>query len=113
MKNLPKNLFVLFLIVLVFPQFGASQDSSTYDFNYEINRVHKPLSIAKEIVKEAQTLSDLNRHYKPSWVRTYISVEMMASHNGNIQKALSQNDTLSQEQKALMKFLMLISIYTI
>ena len=56
-------------------------------------------SITKEEVRKAHALIDLNKHYKPSWVREYISVEISTHHQGNIKKSTGKNDILTQEQK--------------
>lgn len=102
MKNIKHKLIVLLFIVLACPHLGASQDSLTFELRYEVNRTHPSHSITKEKLKEAHTLIDLNRYYKPSWVKEYISVEVLTSHRGKTKKAVSKNDTLSQAQKDLM-----------
>lgn len=45
---------------------------------------------------------DLDKNYKSSWIREYISVEILASYQGSTRKAVSKNDILSQEQKDLL-----------
>jgi len=102
MKTIHNQLIVLFLIILAVPQFGSAQDNSTTELNFEVNRIYPSISIAKEKLKEANTLLDLNKDYKSSWVRSYISVEVVASHNGQVKKAVNKNNILSQEQKNLM-----------
>jgi len=103
MKNIHYQLIVLLFIALAFPQLGASQDDSTFELNYEVNRIYPPLSITKEKLNEAGTLTDINKYYKPSWVKEYISVEVLANCEGQIRKAMSKNDTFSQAQKDIMK----------
>ncbi len=102
MKNIQNKLIVLLFIALVIPLLGSSQDSLNFELRYEVNIVHPPLSISKETLNEAQTLTELNKHYKPSWVKEYISVEILTSYKGKIKKAVGKNDTLSQEQKEIM-----------
>jgi len=84
---------------------SSSQNTTTYENNldYEINRVRPPLSISKKVLNEANTLMDLNKHYKSSWVREYISVEVLAIHNGKITKVTSENHNLSEGQKSIMQ----------
>lgn len=102
MKNIHQQLIVLLLAVLTLPQLGSSQQSITTELDYNVHRVYPYLSLTKEQLKEAKTIMDLNVKYKPSWVRTYHSVEVLASHNGTIKSAISKDETLSQEQKDLM-----------
>ncbi len=102
MKNFNYQLIAILFVALTFPQFGFSQDSFIDEPDYEVNRVFPYISVTKEKLKEAQTLIDLNDRYKPSWVRTYISVEISASHDGKLKKVANKSDTLSQKQKELM-----------
>ncbi len=102
MKNIQSKLMVLLFIALAFPHLGSSQNSLTNELSYEVNRIYPPISITKEKLNEARTLIDLNANYKSSWIREYISVELLASYKGRIRKAVSKNDTLSQEQKDIM-----------
>ncbi|MEZ5040317.1 MAG: energy transducer TonB [Saprospiraceae bacterium] len=96
MKNIVVTLIMVFL---AFPYLGSSQDRSTDELSFEVNRSYPPISITKEKLKGAHTLLDLNEHYKSSWIRTYISVEILTSHKGKTRKAVSKNDMLTQEQK--------------
>lgn len=96
MKNSILTLFLLHLVL-----FGFSQVSSS-ELNFEVNTIYPALSVQKETLKDVQTLSDLHPHYKPSWVREYISVEVLAKYKGKIKKAMSKNDHLSLEQKDII-----------
>jgi hypothetical protein len=99
MNNIQHKLIILLFIALAFPQPGSSQDDITFEPEYEVSRVYPYLSITKENLKEAHSLIDINTRFKSSWVRAYISVEILTTHKGNIRKALSKSDILSQEQK--------------
>ncbi len=103
MKYYPIKLLCLLCVVLGVSNFGFSQDSLPFDFEYEVHRVYPSPSITKEKLVAAHTLIDLNKHYKPAWVRSYISVELSTSQNGKIKKSVSENDTLSQAQKEDLK----------
>ncbi len=94
---------ILSLVLLLFVVFGFAQNSLDNNFSYEVNTVYTPLSISKENLSKAQSISDLNSYYKNSWVRTFLSVEILATNNGKLKKAVTKDDTLSQEQKELMK----------
>jgi len=67
-----------------------------------VNRVYPYISITKEKLNEAYTLMDLNLRYKPSWIKEYISVEILTTYKGRINKVISKNATLSLEQKNIM-----------
>lgn len=102
MKNYLYRLVAFFLLSIAYPSIGSAQDSTSFDFNYEVNKILPPISITREKLKTATTLIDLNRHYKSSWIRTYYSVEIRTINQGTINKAISKNDTLVSEQKRLM-----------
>lgn len=92
----------LVLILLAFPHLVSSQEGLANELSYGVHRIYPPISISKEELKEAVTLMDLDKKYKSSWIREYISVEILASCNGRIQKALSKSDVLSREQKDII-----------
>ena len=99
MKNGKYPFIVLFLNVFVLPQPGLSQAF----LSYEVHRNYPPISMTKKQLKETQTVSDLNEYYKTSWVKEYISVEVLATCSGKMGKAVSIDDTLSREQKDIMQ----------
>ncbi len=102
MKNILTLLTVFLFITLAFPRFGSSQAPSTDELRYEVNRIYPYISITKEKLEQAQTLMDLNRYYKESWIKEYVSVEILTKHNGTEKKARSKSDILTQAQKDLM-----------
>jgi len=102
MKNTCYQLIILFFIAFIFPHLGASQDNSSFELRYEVNRIYPPISLTKEKLNEARTLADINKYYKPSWVKEYISVEVLANCEGQIRRAVSKNDSLSQAQKDII-----------
>ena len=93
---------VVFLITLAGPRVGTAQDSVSSGPQFEIHRIYPFVSIAAEKLAEAQTLTDINTHFKAAWVKEYISVELLASYRGKQRKALSQTDKLTPEQKDLI-----------
>lgn len=100
MKTIQIKLITVLCIFLAILNITYSQDDNlSFDLQYNVNRVYPSPSITKEDLKEAHTLIDLNKHYKPSWVREYISVELSTYHKGNIKKSMGKNDILTQEQK--------------
>ena len=103
MKNLKNTCTLLLILALLIPIASFSQADSDNKLKFEVNTIYPPLSITKEKLNKAQTISDLNKNYKPSWVREYKSVEITTSNQGVISKAVSKNDVLTQEQKDQMQ----------
>lgn len=101
MKNL-RNTIILILFATL-SNIGLAQEAILNTFTYQINRVHPAISITKSELLEAKTLLDLNRHYKPDWVKEYILVEVVAQQNGKIKKVSGENNQLNQAQKVLLK----------
>jgi hypothetical protein len=93
---------VSIFLFLLLPIIAFSQDSFTNEITYEVNKVLPYISISKENLKKAQTLIDLDKNYKSSWVSEYISVEILVSYKSEILSAVGENEILSQEQKDLM-----------
>ncbi len=109
-----KNIFVkLILILFILPQLGFSQDNLANAPEYEINRIYPPVSITKEKLNNVQTLIDINPNYESSWIREYISVEILAICKESIKKVVSKNDSLSQSQKDIMNMADLGSVISV
>lgn len=99
MKNILTQLTVLLFVSLAIPNIGYSQDNPTNDFTYQVNRILSYIPITEAKLNKAQTLIDIDKNYKSSWVKEYISVEIFTSHQGKIRKAIGKNDVLTEEQK--------------
>jgi len=91
--------YSIFALLFCFVVNGFSQNA---EITYEVNPIFPPLSILKETLTTAQTISDLNSHYQSAWIRKYIAVEILATQEGVIKKTIGKNDTLRQAQKDLM-----------
>ncbi len=96
MKN---NIVPWILLLLTFPLFGLAQNNFIDERQYEVNVNHPPLSMSKEKLKKADSLVHLHRRYPSSWIKEYISVEVLTSFKGKIRKAVNKNEVLSEEQK--------------
>lgn len=103
MKNIQNKLIALVFILFAMPGFTTPQELSYFELGHEVNRFYSDISVTEQKLDEAQTLADLNRFYKPSWVREYLLVEVAASHNGKVVRAKSENDTITTEQKKIMQ----------
>ena len=97
------KLITLCFTILILSQAGFSQAAMDKELGFEVNRIYPYISISSEELKQAKSVEDLDPHFKPSWVRKYISVEISAINNGNLRKAIAENTVLSAEQKDIMK----------
>lgn len=77
-----------------------SLESSTFDF--QVNKIFPPLSYTNEEVENAKTVSDINRYFKKSWIREYVSLEVVSIVNGKRETAIGKNEILTVEQKAII-----------
>lgn len=104
MKNILFTLLLVHGTLCSFSQGGAaaSAEELINPMEYEVNRVYVPLSMDKEKLEEARTILDLHPHYKSSWIRTFISVEVLTIQEGEVQKAIGKDDMLTKAQKELL-----------
>ena len=102
MKNIQDKLIILFFIALAFPRIASSQENLDFELSCDVNKIYPHISITKEKLAEAKTLIDLNARYESSWVKTYLSVEILTRYKGKVKKIMGKNDVLNQEQKDIM-----------
>ena len=103
MKNIKNKLVILLSVIFALPCFVVAQEDLTTELEYEVGKIFPPLSMSKEKLLAAETLMDLNRVYESSWIREFIAVEISAMNNGKLIKVVHKNDTMSEEQKAIMR----------
>jgi len=96
-----KNLIPLIVLLLLIPDFTTAQEAAS-DFAYNVYRVYPTIARDKEEIKAAESLLDLNQHYKSSWVKEYVSVEVLTKYRGKIRKAIGSGEKLTSEQKEHM-----------
>lgn len=101
--------FVLLVCISVMVVFSSAsmvylKDSPLMEsLPYEVSKVYPYITVTKQKLNTATTLKDLNPHYKPSWVRTYLTVEVIAHQNGTLKKVTNNSHQISAAQKNLMK----------
>ncbi len=98
----PKHVCCFFFFFLALSFLCFSQKEETKELTFSVNRIYPYILITKDKLNSAIRLSDINPRYERTWVNSYLSVEIMASRKGKMMKALSKNDTLSQQQKVLL-----------
>lgn len=84
------------------PLLSIGQGAQAESLHFEVNKVHPYISITGENLKNAHTIGDLNRHFKPSWVREYLKVKVVTYQKGTKVVAESKSVTLNAEQKSLL-----------
>lgn len=95
MKNFPKQ-WMSALLVFAFPVLMMAQNNVLH---YEVNRIDPNLSFSKEQLNAAKSITELNQHFKTSWVRAYESVTIFTTIQGKLQKSESNSDVLTAIQK--------------
>lgn len=93
----------LFILAFSFPSLANLQDDTNFELSYEVNKVYEELSISKAELNTAEKIEDLNSFYKPSWIKEFVSVDILTNHNGTLTKSSHKNDVLSAEQIENMK----------
>ncbi len=77
--------------------------SDDYHETFEILKVDPSFSISKEQVEDLTSLEEINKHFKPEWVKQYFSVKTMAIIDGKEKSVTSENNHIDSAQKALLK----------
>ena len=70
--------------------------------SYEVNKIYPPFSIQREKLSEISTIMDINKHFKPSWIREYHTVELKAIVNGELKIVEGNNENFNTAQKDLI-----------
>ncbi len=105
-----KNTYLKFVLLVSIPFMLSFVSVSNIDLkgsnqqpDYEVSKVYPYITVTKAKLNAANTLIDLNPHYKPSWVKKYLKVEVKAIQNGTIKTAIHNSNQLHPTQKRLMK----------
>lgn len=100
MKNLLLLSALLFINASSFPSIQTSHKFAPQELHFEVLRVYPPLALTKAELLEAQTLSDLNPHFKAEWIRSYISTTVTTIQKGKVKTDIGKSESLTTEQKA-------------
>ncbi len=96
--NCKSLIFVLFLLGVS----GLISAQDAFDFSYEVDKIYPSVSTTAEKLTDINSLSELNRYYKPSWVKEFLSVDISAYKHGDLYVASNDSDALTTEQKELI-----------
>ncbi len=77
--------------------------TNDYQETFEILKVDPAFSISKNQIKEITSLEEINKHFKPEWVKEYFSVSTIAIIDGKEKRVTSENNLLNSAQKELLK----------
>jgi hypothetical protein len=103
MKNILVRLFVVILFVSVMPNIGVSQATNVDGVWFDVMRVYPNPTLEREPLIASKKVVDIHKYFKSSWVREYISVDVLATVNGKEKKASSKTNVLTEEQKQTME----------
>ena len=94
-------------LILLFLLFNCSlfSQSKVYELHGTQTNPYASLIslITLDTLQDARTLSDIYAKYRSNWVARYIKVEVTTTCNGVSKTAVSSNDTLTQDQLALLR----------
>jgi len=93
----------IFFFMLVFQNIGICQTEADFDLECDVKKVYPAISINEVKLKDVETVSDLNRYFKTSWVKEYESVEIITANNGEVTKSIGQDSVLTAAQKAQLQ----------
>jgi TonB family protein len=93
--TMKKTIITPFLFLLFIS--GFSQNLS-----YEVHGKYTH-PVKKEILNNAESMSDIIPYYPIDWILSYVSVEISATLDGKEIMAANTNDRLSTEQKNILK----------
>lgn len=92
------NFTIILLIALMLPSTGTSQDNS-FELSYDVHRNHPSIRMTTDKLQQAETLKDLNKNFRRSWIKEYKRVEIQTYHQGKIRKVRSKDHNLNEQQK--------------
>ena len=97
-----KHFIVPFLFFLFVMPLAFAQNHLGGELPFEVRTVYPNNAITKSQLAEAKTLIELDRFLKPSWVKFYISVDVISVQNGKSKTTSFKNDSLTPELRSLI-----------
>ncbi len=103
MKKFVVILVMAFVSISIVPQYVYSQEIAKEGIWYDVMRVFPTPTLQRDTLEDAITLADINRYYKPIWIKEFISIEVSSINGGVFKIASGKNDILTKEQKHNME----------
>ena len=98
-----KELWIPLVLGLFMLSQHAFCQSESQTVPFGIYQVYPPLSLTKDQLNSLSSIPELNRFYKPSWIKEYISTAIKASVNGTMKISLGESEMLTEDQIDLIK----------
>jgi len=95
-----KILITCLLLQMVATAF--SQEEAPAEIYFEVHDIYRE-AVSQADLKTAATLTDVYERYPASWVKEYVSVEVIATCDGVEKRAMGIDDQLNEAQKKVLK----------
>lgn len=102
MNTFISKFFAILFFGMLLSTDSIAQETTSNGVWYDVKRVYPTPTVKRDTLTEAKTIKDINRYYKPIWVREFISVEVIAVIDGVSKVAKGKSDVLTKEQKYIM-----------
>ena len=93
------KLLAIVLAVYTLPNVTHGQAEAPYEISCQVEKVAAQLSVTRTALLKAETIADLNPHYKPEWVAEYLRVDIATSNNNSVHVESGPTGTLTARQK--------------
>lgn len=103
MKTMLFLLFVLMPSTVLISQSTAALNSQASELRFAVHKINPYIAISTDQLNKATSIADLNYRFKTSWIREYLSVEIITLHNDIVQSAISENGQLTPLQKERLR----------
>lgn len=99
MKNI---LFALVGLLFIASFSSHAQVGLSNEVPFRVDKIYPSISMTKNELGAAKTISDINPFYKSSWIKEFKTIETTAWNNGVEKKVITYDNNLSPEQKELI-----------
>jgi len=99
MNAFRNSFFILLSIAFALPEISFAQEKSERLLDYGISVNYPPLSIPRKVLEDGESVSDLNEHYKTSWIKSFMGMTVSTLHEGIEKLAKSKDDKITKQQK--------------
>ena len=94
------RLHIHFLVAFFFLVSVGTQSGVAQDVDYHIYRLYAPLALTPDIIQTAQTIEELNPHFKTMWVKKYKEVSIASYQDGKLVQSSGPDQILTSMQRS-------------